>query len=181
MKYAILGMLLASQLVGQMAGPGGGGGNRVPALSNAERDRLLLMREEEKMAGDVYRYLADKWKLRVFSNIAESEDRHFESVGRLLDRYKLTDPTIGLGAGVYRSTAITALFQQLIAKGNVSAQDALEVGVMIEKVDIQDLVDGLLETKQADIKRVYTNLLNASIQHLDSFETTLEPLLLSAK
>ena len=82
---------------------------------------------------------------------------------------------------MYRSTAITALFQQLIAKGNVSAQDALEVGVMIEKVDIQDLVDGLLETKQADIKRVYTNLLNASIQHLDSFETTLEPLLLSAK
>ncbi len=174
-------MLMLGQLLGQMAGPGGNGGNRTPALSNAERDRLLLMREEEKMAGDVYRYLAEKWKLRVFSNIAESEDRHFESVGRLLDRYKFTDPTIGLGPGVYRSTAITALFQQLIAKGNVSVQDALEVGVTIEKVDIQDLVSGLLETKQSNIKRVYTNLLNASFQHLESFETTLEPLVFSAR
>ena len=180
MKYAILGMLMVGQLVGQMAGQGGNGGNRVPVLSNAERDRLLLMREEEKMAGDVYRYLADKWKLRVFSNIAESEDRHFEAVGRLLDRYKLTDPTIGLGAGVYRSTVITALFQQLIAKGNVSVQDALEAGVTIEKLDIQDLVSGLLETRQSDIKRVYTNLFNASLQHLESFETTLEPLMISA-
>ncbi len=110
----------------------------------------------------------------MFSNIAESEDRHFEAVGRLMDRYKLTDPTIGLGPGVYRNAAFTALFQQLTAKGQLSVQDALEVGVLIEKVDIQDLVAGMLETKQSDIKRVYTNLLNASFSHLESFETTLE-------
>jgi hypothetical protein len=176
MRYAILGLVLVGQLAGQMARPGGGSGNRVPVLQTAERDRLLLMREEEKMAGDVYRFLAEKWKLRVFSNIAESEDRHFEAVGRLIDRYQLTDPTIGLGPDVYRSTVITALYQQLIAKGQVSLQDALEVGVMIEKLDIQDLVTGVLETKQSDIKRVYTNLLNASFSHLESFETTLETL-----
>jgi len=180
MRYAILGIVMLGQLSGQMTGPGGGGGNRVPALSTVERDRLLFMREEEKMAGDVYRALADKWKLRVFSNIAESEDQHFNAVGRLIERYRLTDPTTGLGPGVYRSTVITALFQQMIAKGSVSVKDALEVGVMIEKVDIQDLVAGMLETKQADIKRVYTNLLNGSFRHLDSFETTLEPLIAGA-
>jgi len=178
MRYAILGMVMLGQLAGQMAGPGGGGGgNRVPALSTAERDRLLFMREEEKMAGDVYRFLADKWKLRVFSNIAESEDRHFDAVGRLLERYRLIDPTTGLGPGVYRSTVITALFQELTAKGAVSVKDALEVGVTIEKVDIQDLVAGMLETKQSDIRRVYTNLLKGSFSHLESFETTLEPLI----
>lgn len=173
MKYGLLSLMLVAQLAGQMMGQGGGG-NRVPMLSSAERDRLMLMREEEKMAGDVYRFLAEKWHLRIFGNIAESEDRHFDAVGRLIERYKLADPTIGLGSGVYRSAVITALFQQMTAKGSLSVKDALEVGVIIEKVDIQDLVAGMLETKQSDIRQVYTNLLNASFSHLDSFETTLE-------
>jgi hypothetical protein len=58
MRYAILGMLLVGQLAGQMGGPGGGAGNRVPVLQTAEQDRLLLMREEEKLAGDVYRFFS---------------------------------------------------------------------------------------------------------------------------
>lgn len=39
-------------------------------LTDAETDGILFMREEEKLARDVYLGLADPWDLRVFENIA---------------------------------------------------------------------------------------------------------------
>lgn len=169
--------LLAQGGPGQGTGIATGTGTRTATLTTAEKDRLLLMREEEKMAGDVYRFLAEKWNIRIFTNIAESEDRHFEQVGRLLTRYGLEDPAAGTGPGEYRSGTIAALYSELTTKGSASLKDALEVGVAIETLDIQDLVTGMLETKMSDIRRVYTNLMNASVQHLEAFETSLETVL----
>lgn len=68
-----------------------------------------------------------------------------------------------------------------MAKGAASLKDALEVGVLIENGDIAVLEAGLIETAQPDIKRVYTNLLNGSSNHLDGFESVLEILLASTK
>jgi len=39
---------------------------------------LRFMREEEKLARDVYLKLFDTWKLTVFSRIARSEQRHLQ-------------------------------------------------------------------------------------------------------
>lgn len=58
-----------------------------------------------------------------------------------------------------------------MAKGIGSAQDALAVGVLIEQKDIEDLETALKNTTKVDLKRVYTNLMNASYKHLDTFET----------
>mgnify|MGYP003589105545 CR=1 FL=1 len=46
------------------------------SLSDAEKKGLLLMREEEKLARDLYLALYDKWGTRAFSNIAQSEQHH---------------------------------------------------------------------------------------------------------
>ncbi len=61
-------------------------------LSAAEVEGLLLMREEEKLARDVYDALADIWDLRAFSNIAGSEQTHMDAVGRVLATYGIPDP-----------------------------------------------------------------------------------------
>ena len=44
------------------------------------------MREEEKLARDVYVALGDRWGLRVFENIARAEQRHMDAVVAQLDR-----------------------------------------------------------------------------------------------
>ena len=42
-------------------------------ISEKEKAGILHMREEEKMARDIYRALNEKWNQQVFSNILNSE------------------------------------------------------------------------------------------------------------
>jgi hypothetical protein len=175
-KLAVLlcGAFLLAAITPALAqnGPGRGWGSTATTQSPtaAELQWLKFMREEEKLARDVYQQLHEKWSLIAFQNIATSEQRHFDSIGVLLSRYGIADPAQS-ASGVYTDTNLNALYNELMAKGLRSAQDALEVGVLIEKKDIEDLESALKETSKADIKRVYTNLMNASYRHLDAFET----------
>ena len=60
--------------------------NSIPkqALDSTEAAGLAYLREEEKLAHDVYATLNSKWGLRVFGNISQSEDRHFSAIKLLL-------------------------------------------------------------------------------------------------
>jgi hypothetical protein len=49
------------------------------------------MREEAKLARDVYLTLGEKWNVPVFRNIAQSEARHMSVMKMLVDRYGLQD------------------------------------------------------------------------------------------
>ena len=59
------------------------------AINIEERNGLVLMREEEKMAHDVYSFLYDKWNIMIFNNIASSEQTHTNAVLELLDKYDI--------------------------------------------------------------------------------------------
>jgi len=154
--------------------PGTGTGTSTLVLTAQEASTLTWMREEEKMARDVYDFLAAKWNLRLFTNISFAESRHFAQVGTLLTRYRIADPAVGRAAGEYWDSRITALYTELTTKGAASVKDAVEVGILIENHDIADLQGALAETTRIDVKRVYTNLMNASFNHLDTFEGALE-------
>ena len=54
-------------------------------LTTAETAGLLRMREEEKLAHDVYSTLYDQWQLQAFDNISSSELTHTDAVLTLLD------------------------------------------------------------------------------------------------
>ncbi|MEZ5400625.1 MAG: DUF2202 domain-containing protein [Bryobacteraceae bacterium] len=142
--------------------------------SAEEIQSLTFMREEEKMARDVYDYLYQRWGITVFDSIAASEEQHFAQVGRLLTRYGIADPAANLAAGVFGNSKLSTLYAELVAKGAASLKDALEVGVAIEQVDIADLEEAIVEASKSDIKRVYTNLMEASYQHLEAFEANLQ-------
>ncbi|NCB02187.1 MAG: DUF2202 domain-containing protein, partial [Spirochaetia bacterium] len=60
------------------------------AISSEEG--ILLMREEEKLARDVYLTLYEKWNLRTFSNIARAEQKHMDAVAYLLSTKGIEDP-----------------------------------------------------------------------------------------
>jgi hypothetical protein len=159
-------------------GSGGNGGTTgvngtqltaIPAsdLSAEEAAALLFMREEEKLARDVYNQMYALWGQPVFQNIAASEQSHMDEIKLLLDRYGLADPT--LGPGQFTDANLQALYNQLITQGSVSATEALNVGALIEQTDIADLQARLAQTDNADIQLVYTNLMNASYNHLAAF------------
>jgi hypothetical protein len=174
LAFAAMFLALGAPAVAQPYGATGAGNgftaNAVLPVTADETMWLQFMREEEKLARDVYKVLFGKWNLVIFQNIAASEDTHFNAIGTLLTRYGVADPAQA-AAGVYSDPALNALYNQLVAKGLQSAQDALEVGTIIEKKDISDLESALKSTAKFDIKRVFNNLMNGSYNHLDAFET----------
>jgi hypothetical protein len=143
-------------------------------LSAAERAALQYMREEEKLAHDVYVTLYDLWGLRVFSNISASEQQHTSAVAALLSRYGVSDPAAGNAVGEFTDPALQQLYDELIAQSSTSVAAALKVGAAIEEIDILDLQERVGATTHADIVRVYSNLLAGSENHLRAFVSNLE-------
>ncbi len=134
---------------------------------------LIYMREEEKLAHDVYQFLHDQWGLPIFSNIAGSELTHTSVILTLLNRYSIPDPAQDLAAGEFNNADLQALYNQLIEQGSLSLADALKVGLAIEEIDILDLQERIEGTQQADIQLVYKSLLQGSYNHLRAFAGTL--------
>ncbi|MBL8211129.1 MAG: DUF2202 domain-containing protein [Bryobacterales bacterium] len=167
---------LAAQPFGN--GPSAGPGFRIDAapLTATEAASVSFMREEERLARDLYLKLAEKWNLNVFRNIAASEQQHFDAMGKILANKNLPDPSAGKEAGVYAEPTLNTLFNELYAKGMKSIEDALAVGVAVETTDIADLEKAIAATTRTDLKRAYTNLMNASYSHLEAFENNIEVL-----
>jgi len=138
-------------------------------LSPLEELGLAKMREEEKLARDVYQVLHDKWGHRIFSNIAQSEQRHMDAIKALLDKYSQPDPVTDTTLGVFSDPELQSLYNSLVEQGQQSLVEALKVGATIEDLDIKDLYDFLQETDNSDIKTVYQNLVKGSRNHLRSF------------
>jgi hypothetical protein len=143
-------------------------------LSLEEYNGLLLMREEEKLARDVYLELGDIWGVKVFTNIARSEQTHMDAVLTLLETYNIDDPIQNDALGVFTNPELAALYEQLIDKGSSSLTNAFTVGAIIEDLDIKDLRVLLSETENEDIIRVYENLEKGSENHMRAFIRQLE-------
>ncbi len=144
-------------------------------LSDAETAGILFMREEEKVARDVYTELYSKYPLRVFDNISKSEQRHMDAVKALIDRYDLKDPTEGNDYGQYTNTDLQTLYDKLINDGSAGEIEALKVGALIEEKDILDLQQELDENvDNRDITQVWTNLRKGSEAHLRAFVWNLK-------
>ena len=142
----------------------------VSALTAQEIASLQYMREEEKLAHDVYVTLYAKWQLPIFNNISYSEARHTSAIKNLLDRYGIADPAAGKAVGEFTNPDLQKMYNELVAQGSQSAANAIQVGVTIEQTDIRDLQTQLQNIKQWDIQRVYNNLLRGSQNHLRAFQ-----------
>jgi hypothetical protein len=135
---------------------------------------LLWMREEEKLARDVYLTLGEQWDIQVFTNISNAEQQHMDAVGLLLDRYGIEDPVGDNPVGVFTNPELQALYDKLIEQGSQSQADALLVGGAIEEIDIQDLERTIADTDNADIRQVYESLKSGSESHLRAFSRSYE-------
>ena len=149
-------------------------GQALQPLSAAEAQSLAFMREEERLARDVYTSSALRWPaVPIFEKIASSEATHTAAVKALLDRYQLPDPMAGLPTGVFFTPDFQALHDALVAFSSVSLVEALKVGARIEELDMRDIEAQKLEVDNGDILRVYDNLLRGSRNHLRAFMKVL--------
>lgn len=139
-----------------------------PTLSTVAAEDLLKMREEEKVARDVYIKLYARWKTPVFSQISDSEQVHFDALGAKILTYGLTDPALP-GLGEFTDIGLQNAYDQLLASGLTSSVQALTVGATIEDMDISDLLTAIANTDQAALKTTYQNLLEGSKNHLRAF------------
>ena len=142
-------------------------------LSPVEVEALKYMVEEEKLARDVYTALAQKYPdVKVFSNIAKSEQTHINAVKSLLDKYgiqaELKPP------GEFNNPHLQELYKKLVDKGDKSLKDALEVGAAIEEIDIVDLQKWLRNVTNPDIQQVFEFLMRGSRNHLRAFVSVLQ-------
>lgn len=144
-------------------------------LTQDEIDKLVYVREEEKLARDVYNFLSGLYpQARIFSNIAASEQTHMDAIKTLLDRYNIADPALGAGNFTPES-GLQEYYDKLTVQGQISLDEAYKVGVAIEEMDIEDLKEGIeISIKHKDITTVYKNLLKGSENHLAAFKYNLK-------
>lgn len=161
----------------QSGGNGGGNGaitayiDSLPlqAIDAGEAQDLVYMRQEEKLARDVYRVLHARWGLQTFANIAQSEQSHVELVLYVMNRYGMPDPLTSDATGYFVDPLLSGLFQRLVALGNQSPVHALVAGALIEDLDMVDIHAAILRTDNRDVATVWQNLVRGSRNHLRAF------------
>ena len=142
----------------------------VPYTSPELQSRLKYMVEEEKLARDVYTVLAKSSAYPKFRNIANAEQFHLDQMSIVLENYGLWNPTLNRKPGVFFNKELSALYKTLITKGQLSALDAIQVGIIIEEKDIADLTAMEALITQEDIQFVVNYLKAGSQNHLAAFK-----------
>lgn len=142
-------------------------------LSAAEIDEVLYLREEEKLARDVYLTLAERWQLPIFANIASAEQRHMDLVLQVIEIYGLEDSITDDTVGAFNDPELDDLFSTLTASGDLSLVDALTVGATIEDLDLADLYELFDLTDNDHLQMVAYNLAKGSRNHLRAFVRAL--------
>lgn len=140
----------------------------VSTLTETEKNDLLHLREEEKLARDVYLYSFDKYGLNISKNISNSEQSHMDAVLEIIEKYNLEDNSSEV-TGVFNNEELQTLYNNLTAQVDISVDEALQVGATIEDLDIYDIEEFISRTENDDILAMYDMLMCGSRNHLRSY------------
>ena len=144
----------------------------VGIISEEDKNALLFMLEEEKLARDIYTFLYDTWGMVQFNNIKQSEESHMTAVVTLLEAFDV-DYEI-LPDGKFDNGDLQALYEKFKEDGVVDEVSALSIGATIEDLDIVDLEEHIQATTNSNIASVFASLQCGSRNHLRSFTQSLE-------
>lgn len=144
-------------------------------LTEAEKTQLNFLKEEEKLARDVYETLGTEWALPVFTNIARSEQTHMNLVDTALATFDLPDPATA-SRGTFNNPTLQSLYDRLVSVGATSLRSALGVGEFIEIIDIKDLDALIASSTNPTLVDVASRLRSGSYNHLAAFQRQLDML-----
>ena len=149
---------------------------QVTQLDVPLKELIYSIYEEEKVARDVYITLGELYPdENTFANIQLSEQNHMDAVRKLCVKYGIEIPADDQPVGVFDLTEMGELYSYFVDLEDDSLISALQVGIAIENMDIENLREALnTEGMPKDAIRVLNNLLNGSLNHLDAFEAAYE-------
>jgi hypothetical protein len=162
-----------------------------------EQAHLVFMREEEKLARDVYLKLGMMYPdSEIFGNIDDSEQTHTTAVKEIIEKYGLEDPNTNDNIGVFTGEDygwyFTEKFNLLVERASISELEAYYVGAFIEELDIMDINQcpkviveadngindvsecGKIYTDKSDVLQLYASLLDGSDGHLAGYVKNIE-------
>jgi hypothetical protein len=145
--------------------------NSLP-LAQDEKDGLLFMLEEEKLARDSYAYMYNLWGITQFNTIKNSEQTHMDAIVTILEQYDI-DYSI-LPQGQFLNENLQNFYDQFAINGQISSSNALQIGATIEDLDIVDLENYLSNTTNSLVIAAYESLQCGSRNHLRSFVSSIE-------
>jgi hypothetical protein len=170
---------------------------QVGTLDAAEETHLIFMREEEKLARDVYTTLGKMYRdIKTFSRIDDAEQKHTDTMADMLLLYQIDDPStsdkVGVFTGVDYGSYFTDKYNYLLAKA-VDGLAALYVGAFIEELDMHDIAEcpvviqetyalgeygcGLVQTDETQLTRAYESLIDGSASHLRAYVRAIEQII----
>jgi hypothetical protein len=108
-------------------------------------------------------------------SIAQSEQRHMDSVKVLIDEFGLQNP-VQDARGFLVNQSLRSLYDDSLGSGKKSPEDALKAGALFEEISILDLQRELSGTNNKDINSIYMGLLVGSQKHLRSYVNAIKDL-----
>lgn len=171
-------------------------------LDVGEETHLVFMREEEKLARDVYMKLQEMYPGEaIFVNIGTgSEQEHTDTIRNKLAQYGIADPnpdtnnlpdSIGVFTGTDYGWYFEEKYEILVNWGAQSLVDGWYVGAFIEELDMVDIIGcpkiivetdngigagecGMDYTDKVDLKTMYGHLVSGSEDHLRAYVKNIE-------
>ena len=184
-KIAIAGLTVAllatSAVAGKWGKRGGGGSDDTTSttststeLTQHQKDTLLFIYQEEKVARDAYITLGNLYpNQRTFANIQLSEQKHIDSAQGLCEKYGVDISNIDeTNVGEYVVPVLQELYDTLVVQGSQSELSGLKVAEYIEITDIDDLEHAEIGMP-ADVVKVFENLKAGSYNHLDAYRSAI--------
>jgi hypothetical protein len=148
-------------------------GTSAATLSPREEEGVLFIWEEEKVARDLYKELYRETEQSIFMDLARSEQSHMDQAKTLIDKYDLKLP-VKDEPGVFSNSTLINLYNELLARGMQSQEDALKVAATFEEISIVDLERELKVADNDDMRVVFQGLLAGSRKHLRSYVMDLQ-------
>ena len=157
-------------------------------LNASQTESLAHMWHEEKLAYDLYMELGTLWNISPMKMIAgNSESVHMQYVEELVAWYDINVTDVpdynasysaeeldDMAPGTFALPAIQTLYNDLNASGQPSKVNALQVGCIVEVVDVDDLNNYIAQAQgnQALID-TFVILRSGSYMHYWKFHDTL--------
>jgi len=136
-------------------------------LSDQEEKGIRFIREEEKVAMDYYNSMSTLLSSDELQRVAQSEQTHFNVSALPFNKYSISDPTEGMGAGKYASQSLQAHYNELVTEGSQSLMEAYVAGAKLQEanlVTIQNQLDRVANNR--DLRNIYSQLRIATRNHL---------------
>jgi len=145
------------------------------SLTDEQKDTLLFIYQEEKVARDVYIVFGGFYTdQNVYENIARSEQEHMDSAQILCETYGVDISNVDEDAiGVFVVPELQEAYDTLLAQGYQSELSALMVGEYAELKDIVDLEEAE-KGMPADVVSTYEDLKADAYKHLAAFRRAMD-------